>query len=125
MMKFAELAPELPLPDLADVDQEPAIAQWSVAGHDRLVGKVYGRPGSAEGNTIITSPVLQVRFVGDRSLPVAFTASGGLYRLGTPAAAFGAGRAQQFLLAKSLPGAKGDDDARDPKLRTSLLKLQD
>ena len=124
-MKLAELAPELPLPDLADVDQEPAIGQWSVAGHDRLVGKVYGRPGSTEGTTIITSPVLQVRFVGDRGLPVAFTASGSLYRLGTPAAAFGASRAQQFLLAKSQRVAHGDGDPRDPKLRTALMKLAD
>lgn len=123
-MKPADIARERPLPEPVDIDQEPGISHWSVAGHDRVVGKVYGLSGSAEGTTIITSPVLQVRFVGERGTPVAFTASGSLYRLGIPAAAFGAERAQQFLLAKSKP-PETTGAPRDPKLRTGMMKLPD
>lgn len=122
-MKLDAIATEIPLRDLVDADQEPTISQWSVAGHDRVIGKVYGRQGSVDGNTIITSPVLQVRIVGESATALAITASGSTYRLGEPAASFGHDRAAQFVASKSC--ASGDGAPRDPSLHTGLMKLPD
>ncbi|QJW83605.1 hypothetical protein HK414_04485 [Ramlibacter terrae] len=70
---------------------------WSVAGDDRIVGTVHGRPGQASGRTIITSPVVQVRFMGEWKTPVAFTESGSAYWLRDPAARYGLDAAEAFV----------------------------
>ena len=70
---------------------------WSVAGDDRVVGTVHGRAGQASGRTIITSPVVQVRFMGEWKTPVAFTESGSAYWLRDPAARYGLDAAEAFV----------------------------
>jgi len=70
---------------------------WSVAGDDRIVGTVQGRAGQGGGRTIITSPVVQVRFMGEWKTPVAFTESGSAYWLRDPAARFGLDAAEDFV----------------------------
>lgn len=97
---------------------------WSVVGHDRLVGAAFNRPGESDGKTIITSPVVQVRFMGSRKSPVAFTASGSAYWLGEPAASFGQDQAESFLWFKSRqhPARAGGKNV-DPELQTQVMKL--
>jgi len=66
-----------------------------------------------------------VRLVGEPQVPIAITASGSSYRLGEPAASFGAERAQQFLDAKMRAPGSGPAAPRDPALRTDLMKLRE
>ena len=98
------------------------IEQWSVVGHDRLAGQVFRRPGTSDGTTIITSPVLRIRAMGEKRTPVAFTASGSAYRLGTPAAAFGMAQAGHFVWFKSRAGASAPTDVASDS-GTAPLKL--
>ncbi|NML48424.1 hypothetical protein HHL11_32055 [Ramlibacter sp. G-1-2-2] len=104
--------------------RHPFINGWSVVGHDRIVGAAHNRPGEPDGKTIITSPVVQIRFMGARKSPVAFTASGSAYWLGEPAASFGPDQAESFLWFKSRqrPAAAGGA-AVDPALQTQVMKL--
>lgn len=76
---------------------EQAIRFWSVAGRDRLVGDIYNRPGTADGTKMMTSPVIEVRFMGEPPLPIAITRSGTQYWLGDPAQSFGAAAAEEFV----------------------------
>jgi hypothetical protein len=102
----------------------PIIEQWSVVGHDRIVGIVHNRPGASDGKTIITSPVLQVRMMGQLRIPVAFNESGSAYRLGTPAASFGVDQAEHFVWFKSRePVGKPSRARQDTSLRTAMMKL--
>jgi hypothetical protein len=102
----------------------PIIEQWSVVGHDRIVGTVHNRPGASDGRTIITSPVLQVRLMGEPRIPVAFTESGSAYRLGTPSASFGIDQAEHFVWFKSRePAGKPSQGGQDTSLRTAMMKL--
>ena len=102
----------------------PTIEAWSVVGHDRIVGTLHNRPGAAEGKTIITSPVLEVRLVGELRNPVAFTESGSAYWLGTPSASFGLDQAEHFVWFKSRePAVKQSPGLRDLSLRTAVMKL--
>lgn len=97
------------------------IRRWSVVGNDRLMGSVYNRPGRGDGKTIMTSPVVQVRLVGEPPFPLAFTESGNAYWLGEPADSFGVERAKQFVAQKS---RQADPPAHpDPALQTTTLKL--
>src|SRR5687768_6296417 len=73
------------------------IRDWCVAGDDSIVGNVYHRPGHADGETIITSPVVQVRLVGDARIPMAVTESGSSYWLGAPSRRFGLEQAEDFV----------------------------
>lgn len=81
----------------ADEPRHPGVEKWSVVGHDRIVGTVYNRPGTSDGKTVVTSPVLQVRLMGPKRAPMAFTASGSAYWLGEPATSFGLDKAEQFV----------------------------
>lgn len=76
---------------------EQAIRFWSVAGRDRLVGDIYNRAGTADGTKMMTSPVVEVRFLGEPALPVAVTRSGTQYWLGDPAESFGSDAAEEFV----------------------------
>ncbi len=76
---------------------EQAIRYWSVAGRDRLIGDIYNRPGTTDGTKMMTSPVVEVRFMGEPALPIAVTRSGSQYWLGDPAQSFGAAAAEQFV----------------------------
>jgi hypothetical protein len=97
----ADCQPGPPPRDARIRTRRPTIIRWSVVGHDRLIGSVYQRPGQADGGTVMTSPVVQVRRMGDLQWPVAFTASGTAYWLGAPARPFGVERAQQFVRQKA------------------------
>jgi hypothetical protein len=99
------------------------IENWSVVGHDRIVGTIHNRPGAFDGKTIITSPVLQVRLMGDPRIPVAFTETGSVYWLGTPAASFGIDQAEHFVWFKSRDAAKRSQGEEDTNLRTAMMSL--
>ena len=101
------------------------IVKWSVVGHDRLMGRVYDRPGQSNGQAVMTSPVVQVRRMGEQRWPVAFTASGTAYWLGAPAQAFGVARAEQFVRNKSQAPASQAQPALPADLQTTLIKLAD
>jgi len=104
--------------------RHPLINGWSVVGHDRLVGAAYNRPGESDGKTIITSPVVQVRFMGALKSPVAFTASGSAYWLGEPAPSFGLDQAENFLWFKSRQRpSPADGNEIAPELQTQVMKL--
>ncbi|NML44037.1 hypothetical protein HHL11_09775 [Ramlibacter sp. G-1-2-2] len=97
------------------------IRRWSVVGNGRLMGSVFNRPGQGDGKTIMTSPVVQVRLVGEPPAPLAFTESGNAYWLGEPADSFGVERAKGFVDEKS---RRADPPAQpDPALRTTTMKL--
>lgn len=108
-------------PDRIETGQ-PRIERWAVVGHDRIAGTVFGRPGASDGRTIITSPVVQVRLLGDVPAPVAVTASGSAYRLGEPAAHFGMDRAEHFVWFKSR-NVEAQPRPPHPDERTALLPL--
>jgi hypothetical protein len=81
--------------------QEQEIRDWCVAGDDTIVGNVYHRPGNADGETIVTSPVVQVRLTGAARIPLALTASGNSYWLGAPSRRFGLDKAEAFVARMS------------------------
>ena len=101
------------------------IIKWSVVGHDRLLGRVYDRPGQGDGQAVMTSPVVQVRRMGEQRWPVAVTASGTAYWLGAPAQAFGVARAEQFVRHKSQALASQAQPALPAEMQTTLIKLAD
>lgn len=76
------------------------IDQWSVAGHDRIVGTLHTWPGQPASKAIITSPIVRARLVGDVRMPVVVTESGSIYWLGSPSSLFGAHQAAEFLSHK-------------------------
>lgn len=100
------------------------ITRWSVVGNGRLFGRIHHRPGTPDGNIIITSPVVQVRFVGVDGTPLAFTESGNAYWLGTPAENFGVARAQEFVWHKARIG-EAPARAPQPEQATTLIRLMD
>jgi hypothetical protein len=102
--------------------QQQGIRNWSVVGDDRIVGAVYNRPGQADGKTIMTSPVLQVRLMGEHNTPVAFTESGTAYWLGDPSPKFGIDQAEAFVwrLSRINPLAVARP-APDPMLQTTVM----
>ena len=86
------------------------IEKWGVVDGLRIAGTVYDRPGQADGGLIVTSPVVEIRFMGGGgslgTYPVAFTESGSAYRLGGPAPSFGLGNAEAFIQSRLTgPGA--------------------
>lgn len=113
----------LPPPALAGIPKgrHLTIDRWSVVGYDRIVGTIRERFGGSAGKTIITSPVMRVRRVGDSGAAVALTQSGSLYWLATPAATFGAALAEHFLDYKSRPLPSGN---ADQSMRTTVLKFE-
>jgi hypothetical protein len=119
-------APEpvrVPEGDAGDAGQ-PALRGWSVVAGDRLVGSVHGRADTADGKTIVTTPVLQVRLMGARRSPVAFTQSGSAYWLGDPAETYGMDAAEQFVWTKSRAVAPAPATLASLE-RTSVLRLAD
>ncbi|MGV3572609.1 MAG: hypothetical protein ACO1PB_18590 [Ramlibacter sp.] len=88
--------------------QEQEIRDWCVAGDDSIVGNVYHRPGHADGETIITSPVVQVRLVGEARIPMAITESGSSYWLGAPSRRFGLDKAEAFVWRLSTTSRPAD-----------------
>jgi hypothetical protein len=79
------------------------IENWGVISGKRLAGKVVDTPGHADGASIVTSRVIEVRLMGQGwadHYPVAFTASGSAYRLGAPSASFGRRKADEFIYRK-------------------------
>jgi hypothetical protein len=77
--------------------EEQEIRDWCVTGEERILGNVYNRPGHTDGETIITSCVVQVRRVGESRIPMALTESGSSYWLGTPSRRFGLDKAEAFV----------------------------
>lgn len=93
--------------------QMQVIQSWSVAGVDRLVGEVFVPGKSSGGRTVITSRVKQVIFKGSPLTPVAVTASGSEYWLGTPSEKVrGDERPEEFVARKNAaPRSEEDADA--------------
>ena len=94
------------------------IEGWSVVGQGRLAGHVYNRPGHRDGGMIVTSPVIEIRIMGEgawpSTYPVAFTASGNAYRLGRPSDTFGVQAAEAFIYGK-LSGSAGEEPEFDAR----------
>lgn len=80
--------------------QYQAIREWSVIGDHRLSGRVFNRPGKADGGNIVTTPVkrVELRSSEGSSYPVAITSSGSEYLLGNPARHFGLNKAEDFVI---------------------------
>lgn len=74
------------------------IRDWSVIGHHRVTGRVYNRPGQADGGSIITSPVSEVRLMGNAGYLVVITEQGSVYWLDSPSETFGLDRAEEFVV---------------------------
>jgi hypothetical protein len=104
--------------------EHQTIVKWAVVGSDRLIGAIHHRPGTASGKTIMTSPVVQVRFMGVQRTPVAFTESGNAYWLGEPADSFGLDRAEAFVWQKSRAEV-APARSREAGMETSLIRLMD
>jgi hypothetical protein len=105
-------------------EREHTIVQWSVVGHDRLLGTIFGPLGQGGApRTVMTSPVVQVRLVGTSGRPVAFTESGSAYRLGEPAELFGQARAEKFVTAKARP--PGQPVVHHPDMASTSVALDD
>lgn len=98
------------------------IRDWSIVGNDRIVGTVHNRPGHADGRTIMTSPVVQVRLMGAHQVPVAFTESGSIYWLGDPSEKFGLDKAETFVWEKSR-SVPPPPKTVDPELQTTIMRL--
>lgn len=95
--------------------EEQEIRDWCVTDEDRILGNVHNRPGHADGETIITSSVLQVRRMGAAKLPLAVTETGSTYWLGTPSRRFGLEKAEAFIarLASGIAPVHPVPDAGD------------
>lgn len=105
-------------------ERERTIVQWSVVGHDRLLGTIFGPLGQGGApKTVMTSPVVQVRLVGSAGRPVAYTESGSAYRLGEPAELFGQARAEKFVTAKARP--PGQPVVQHPDMASASIALDD
>jgi hypothetical protein len=104
-------------------EQHQTLRQWRVGADQRIVGAVYNRPGQADGQTIMTSPVLEVRFMGARKTPVAFTESGNTYWLAEPSAGWGIDEAEAFVWRMSRRDLVPSDAKPDPLMRTVVLRV--
>ncbi|MDB5751589.1 MAG: hypothetical protein JWP65_2010 [Ramlibacter sp.] len=102
--------------------KQPSIRNWSIVGDRRLVGSAFNRPGQADGKTIMTSPVLQVRLMGEHSIPVAFTESGSAYWLADPAPTFGIDAAESFVWNMSRSTPPASRAVPDPMLQTTVMR---
>jgi hypothetical protein len=107
---------------MRQIEQHQTIRNWAVTGNNRLVGAIYNRPGHVDGKTIMTSPVLQIRLMGERNTPVAFTESGNAYWLEEPAVAFGAVKAESFVWEKSRIDPPDAPAESDPSMETTFLR---
>ena len=103
---------------------EQTIRNWSLVGPDRLAGELYNRPGQADGQKMMTSPVVEVRFMGEHRTPVAFTRSGSTYWLGEPATDFGLDAAEEFVYRKSHVPVEEDTD-HDPSRPVTIPLVPD
>jgi len=78
---------------------------------DRLAGGVYNREAHLDGQTVVTTAVVEVRMMGAGtwlgSYPVAFTESGNAYRLGLPSPTFGVACAKAFIRARLVEHLSG------------------
>lgn len=101
--------------------QEQEIRDWCVAGDDSIAGNVYHRPGHADGETIITSPVVQVRLVGAARIPMAVTESGSAYWLGAPSRRFGLAQAEAFV-ARMSTTVRAVGTRRPPGFSATILQ---
>ena len=103
---------------------QQTLHNWSVVADRRLVGSVFNRPGQADGKTIMTSPVLQVRLMGKHNTPVAFTESGSVYWLADPAPKFGIDAAEAFVwdLSRNAAPAQTTTPAPDPLMQTRVMR---
>ena len=102
--------------------KQQSIRNWSVMADNRLVGSAYNRPGQADGKTVMTSPVIEVRLMGEHNHPVAFTESGSAYWLADPSAKFGIDAAEAFVWSMSrTEAAEGPRTAPDPMMQTMVL----
>jgi hypothetical protein len=111
---------------MSQLDQHQTIRNWAVTGNSRLVGAIYNRPGHVDGKTIMTSPVLQIRLMGERNTPVAFTESGNAYWLAEPSVAFGLDKAETFVweMSRSEPTIVPKPPKKhDPMLETTFIRL--
>jgi hypothetical protein len=102
-----------------------SIHEWSISGQNRVVGSVHNRPGVADGKTIMTSPVLEIRLMGDPKMPVAFTESGNAYWLCEPSNSFGFDKAEAFVweMSRSDRVRSAPAEAKpDPLEQTTILK---
>ena len=125
MNSFPEVADHEPRSEQAQAgEREQTIVQWSVVGHDRLIGTIFGRLGKGGApRTVMTSPVVKVRLVGAEGRPVAITQSGSVYRLGEPAEVFGQARAEKFVTAKARP--PGEPMIHHPEMASRSIALDD
>jgi hypothetical protein len=103
---------------------EQTIRCWSVVGPDRLAGELYNRPGQPDGQKMMTSPVVEIRFLGKVKTPVAVTRSGSTYWLGEPSPDFGLDAAQDFVYRKSR-AAQEDDTEQDPSRPVTIPLVAD
>lgn len=101
--------------------KQPTLHDWRVVGDNRLVGSACNRPGQADGKTVMTSPVLQVRLMGEHGIPVAFTESGSAYWLANPSAQFGIDAAEAFVWKMSRNVAPTAPATFDPMLETRVM----
>jgi len=101
--------------------KQPTLHDWRVVGDNRLVGSAYNRPGQADGKTVMTSPVLQVRLMGEHNIPVAFTESGSAYWLANPSDKFGIDAAEAFVWNMSRTVAPTAPAPLDSMLRTTVM----
>jgi hypothetical protein len=88
---------------VADIMRAPVIEGWKANGQ-LLTGKAVGHPTYPDGTVLTTSEVVFVALVGPMRLPIAYTRSGSLYRLGEPDPSFGEDNAQAFVLANAQAG---------------------
>ncbi|MDB5898022.1 MAG: hypothetical protein JWP22_2451 [Ramlibacter sp.] len=109
---------------MSQPDQHQTIRNWAVTGNSRIVGSIYNRPGHVDGKTIMTSPVLQIRLMGESNTPVAFTESGNAYWLAEPSVAFGLDKAETFVweMSRSEPTIAPPRKA-DPMLETTFMRM--
>ena len=101
----------------------PTITEWSVVGHDRIVGLLHDGTSRSHGKKIITSPIVRVQFAEGDDMPVAHTQSGSCYALAAAGQGFGPERAEQFVRFKSRVPSSRNVETVDPALRTGLMKL--
>lgn len=106
---------------MSEATPQQTIREWSVTANGRLVGAVFNRPGQADGRTILTSRVVEVRLLGEPASPVAFTESGTAYWLGDPSAQFGLDQAETFVWRMSRAEPAAPEDGPDPMGQTMFL----
>ncbi|MGV3570929.1 MAG: hypothetical protein ACO1PB_10045 [Ramlibacter sp.] len=106
----------------SDTTKQQTLRDWRVVGDNRLVGSAWNRPGQADGKTVMTSPVLQVRLMGEHNTPVAFTESGTAYWLADPSDQFGIDAAEAFVWNMSRNTAAARQAPPDAMMQTMVLE---